>query len=131
MIENLISKDMRANQERHHLLDTVDFLRLDATRKLATDRKANLGQFFTPASVAHLLASLFEYTPPVITLLDAGAGVGSLFAAYVANLCERDTRPEHIHVVAYEIDEILLEYLQETIYLCQKACEQVNIQFTG
>ncbi len=131
MIENLAYKDMRANQERHHLLDTVDFLRLDATRKLDTDRKSDLGQFFTPASVAHLLASLFECTSPAITLLDAGAGVGSLFSAYVAHLCEKDTPPEHIHVVAYEIDEILLGYLQETLHLCQKVCEQANIQFTG
>jgi hypothetical protein len=46
MIGNLAYRDMRANQERHHLLDTVDFLRLDATRKLDTDRKSDLGQFF-------------------------------------------------------------------------------------
>src|SRR5690242_7113910 len=111
MIENLAYEDLKARQEGQSLLHAVDILRLDATQKLDADRKSDLGQFFTPDSVAYFLASLFECSAPTITLLDAGAGVGSLFSAYVAHVCQNVRPPEHIHIVAYEIDELLLEYL--------------------
>ena len=39
--------------------------------------------------------------------MDAGAGVGSLTAAFIAELCSRKRRPEQIQVVAYEIDSVL------------------------
>ena len=120
-----------SQQDRLRILETVDFLRLDATRRLDKDRKLNLGEFFTPAPVTQLLASLLQCESPSVTILDAGAGVGSLFCAYVAQLCEKDLPPKRINVIAYEIDEMLLEYLEETLHLCQVVCEQSGIQFTG
>ena len=120
-----------SQQDRLRILETVDFLRLDATRRLDKDRKLNLGQFFTPAPVTQLLASMLQCESPSVTILDAGAGVGSLFCAYVAQLCEKDLPPKRINVIAYEIDEMLLEYLEETLHLCQVVCEQSGIQFTG
>jgi adenine-specific DNA-methyltransferase len=131
MINNLAHKHRITNQNRLNLLETVDFLRQDATKRLDKDRKSDLGQFFTPAPVAHLLASMPERSSPIITILDAGAGVGSLFSAYIAQLCEKDTLPKQVNIIAYEIDETLQEYLQETMHLCEIACEQAGIRFTG
>ncbi len=117
--------------EQGNLLEQVELLRLDAARKQDNARKAELGQFFTPASVARFMASLLSTQLPALYILDAGAGIGSLFAACIAEICERETRPEHISVTAYEIDATLIGYLHHTLRLCQSACEQAGITFVG
>lgn len=65
------------------LLERVDFFRLDASRKLDRPRRAELGQLFTPAPTARLMASMFENRGTSLRLLDAGAGIGSLTAAWI------------------------------------------------
>jgi adenine-specific DNA-methyltransferase len=131
MLDELVNKAMTISRDDADLLEHVDFLRLDVRRKQEKERQAELGQFLTPAPVARLLVSMIKCQSPTIHILDAGAGVGSLFAACVANLCSRDTPPEQISVTAYEIDETLIDYLHETIRLCQLSCERVGITFEG
>jgi adenine-specific DNA-methyltransferase len=46
-------------------------------------RKAELGQFFTPAPIANFMAGLFSKPRGHVFLLDAGAGNGSLIKAFV------------------------------------------------
>jgi len=113
------------------LLDSVEFLRLDANRRLNGTRKSDLGQFMTPAPVARLMASLLEGGHDEIRLLDAGAGVGSLFVAAVAELLGRKTAPRRIAVTAFEIDPHLASYLPESLALCRSACELSDIPFEG
>src|SRR5260370_4140411 len=112
-----------------NLLEKVDCLRLDANRRLEGNRKADLGQFMTSAPVAQLMASLLEGIHPEVRMIDAGAGVGSLSAAAVAELCSRQTKPRSIHVTAYEIDPHLAAYLPDTMALCRSACEKVGVHF--
>ena len=51
---------------------------------LATTKRAVLGQFFTPPQIASFMASLFQLRGhKQISLLDAGAGVGSLTRAFL------------------------------------------------
>jgi adenine-specific DNA-methyltransferase len=90
-----------------------------------------MGQFFTPAPVAALMASMLACPGPAVHILDAGAGIGSLFAACVAMLCSRTNLPQQIYVTAYELDGALLSYLKDTLQLCNTACEQVGISFKG
>ena len=71
----------------------ADFYRIDDARKLDADRRSELRQFFTPLQTAKLMASMASIAKPTIRLLDAGAGVGSLTAAWVAEMCQR-TPPE-------------------------------------
>ncbi|HZQ17851.1 MAG TPA: hypothetical protein VFA90_03945 [Terriglobales bacterium] len=71
------------------VLDSVDFFRADATRKLDPEKRSDFGQFMTPAPTARLMASLFTADFSEITLLDAGAGVGSLTAAFVDEICTK------------------------------------------
>lgn len=97
------------------LLEQVKLLRWDASRKMLTDKKVALGQFLTPLPVARFMASMVQGSMPTTHILDAGAGVGTLFAACVAELCQRSTPPEMITVTAYEIDESLIKYLHHTI----------------
>ena len=115
----------------HDLLESVDFFRLDACRKLKGSRKSEMGQFLTPAPVARLMASMMEYRNPEVYILDPGAGVGSLFAACVAELCSRRPLPKLINVTAYEADENLAEYLPDTLRLCKAECRRLGIEFVG
>jgi adenine-specific DNA-methyltransferase len=111
------------------LVDTIDFFRLDANRKLDPNRRSDLGQFMTPPATARLMASMFEAKQERIALLDAGAGVGSLTAAFVSEICGRPKKPKRIHTTAYEIDSSLAKYLAETLRQCGKTCERAGIEF--
>lgn len=74
---------------------------------------------------------MLQSNSSTISILDAGAGIGSLFSACTAQLREKDMPPKRIHVIAHEIDETLIEYLQETLDICRLACEQSSIQLKG
>ena len=113
------------------LVESVEFLRLDANRKLDNERRSELGQFMTPPATARLMASMFEAKSDTITLLDAGAGVGSLTAAFVDELCSRDCKPQSVHATAYEIDPTLSECLRSTLDQCQRACEDNGTVFNS
>lgn len=109
------------------LVDHVDLVRIDAGRRLDADRQTELGQFMTPASTARLMASMFEPRAGQIRLLDAGAAVGSLTAAWVAEICDRKRKPEAVQLVAYELDDCLAERLKGTLRNCQQTCEAAGV----
>ncbi|MEH1867577.1 MAG: BsuBI/PstI family type II restriction endonuclease [Nostoc sp.] len=119
-----------AELSSENLLAEVDLHRIVASLKLRQDKKASMGQFLTPASVAELMAGMFNRLDlPEISLLDAGAGIGSLLAAFVAKVCQHRQHPSSLRVVAYEIDPFLIRYLHQTLELCKKECQRVGISF--
>ncbi len=120
-----------ANAPADALSERVESLRLAASDGVDSRHKASLGQYFTPAPIARRMASMLRYRGSSVHILDAGAGIGSLFAACVAELCARDTRPAGIHVVAYECDQRLAPYLAQTFRLCEELCGQHDMRFTG
>jgi tRNA1(Val) A37 N6-methylase TrmN6 len=89
----------------------LDQVRLEANRQLNPERKADLGQFMTPESVAKFMAGLFSRRTGAIRLLDAGAGVGSLTAAFLNRWGSNE-----VCATAYEIDGKLASYLRETLH---------------
>ena len=113
------------------LMEHLDTLRINACQALEQRRRGELGQFLTPAPVAKLMASMFNFSDPIVTILDAGAGIGSLLGSAVAELCARPVKPKEIHVTAYEIDQVLIPYLHQTISLCSLSCEQAGIRFSA
>ncbi len=114
--------------QRDNLLEQVDFLRLEANQKLTADR-AEKGQFFTPHKIAQFMARMFAERPSTLNILDAGAGVGSLSAALVAEACQWNPKPSTITITAYEIDPALTEYLHITLGYCREVCRQEDIRF--
>ena len=125
-------KPSNQNQEgTQSLLERVEFFRLDATRKLNTAERGALGQFLTQLTVARLMASLFEARHDSIRLLDAGAGVGSLTAAFVEEVCRRDRRPAEVQATAYEIEPVLTKYLESTMAGCRSVCEGSGVKFAS
>lgn len=111
------------------LVDSIDFFRLDASRRLNPDRRSEFGQFMTPPTTARLMATMFEAKQDHITLLDAGAGVGSLTAAFVDEICGRPNKPKTIHATCYEIDDELVKYLADALRQCKQVCAEAQIHF--
>lgn len=110
------------------LLDAVETLRLTLCRTVDERHRAEMGQFLTPMPVAQLMASLFmPRSATSLHLLDAGAGIGSLSAAWIAAVCGWARRPAEITVTAYDIDAALIPYLHDTFRQCAALCEQAGV----
>jgi adenine-specific DNA-methyltransferase len=113
------------------IVEAVDLIRLDANRQVAEQTRGEFGQFMTPAPVASLMAGLLETTVRDVTLLDPGAGVGSLAAAAVAELAGRKRKPRSISLTVFEIDDHLASYLPQAVSLCRNVCTQAGINFSA
>jgi adenine-specific DNA-methyltransferase len=113
------------------LVDQVEALRRIATLEIDQNARAGMGQYMTPASVARLMASMFENLTGELHLLDAGAGVGSLTAAFVEEACNRKVRSTSITVTAYEPDPILAKHLEKTKAACRETCQHRGIRFAA
>lgn len=113
------------------LVAAIEAARRDAAHQLDPRRRVVMGQFLTPASVATFMAGMIECRKPVVRVLDPGAGIGSLSAAFVSAMCHRPLRPDVIALTAYEVDPMLVGYLQSTLNLCRAASEDAGIRFEG
>ncbi|MFT3916558.1 MAG: BsuBI/PstI family type II restriction endonuclease [Anaeromyxobacteraceae bacterium] len=111
------------------LVDSVEVARGRVVRTLDPDRRAELGQYLTPATIARFMAGMVEQVPDVVRILDAGAGVGSLTAAVVADLCTRGKKPRAIEVTVYDLDPVMVKALHATVALCQQACRAAGVRF--
>lgn len=100
-----------------------------STLQIGAETRALLGQYMTPAPVATFMASLFGALPERVHLLDAGAGVGSLTAAFVQEACLRSNKPRSIDVTAYEVDQALLMRLEATLEACAIECRASGVEF--
>lgn len=94
---------------------TIDEVRRMASSKLDPERRSELGQFMTPSAIADFMASLFQFWPRHIRLLDPGAGVGSLTEAFVNVWKSRRTSGSQIDITAYEIDPLLIRFLNSRL----------------
>ena len=73
---------------------------------------------------------MFGPLPPTVHLLDAGAGAGSLTAAFVARLCEKNEGVRAIEATLYELDGEILDALAVTMRECERFCADAGIRFT-
>lgn len=132
MLDNY--SDIKEITQKDRLWDTAElahFVQTIVRDDREQETQTAFGQFFTPYSVAELMSSMLTYQGPTIHILDAGAGIGNLFASAVAHFCQKENPPDHIMVTAYEIDDSLIDHIYQTFYGCKKICEKYNIKFTG
>lgn len=110
------------------LLSTVEQFRTEAANR-PREEKSQLGQFLTPPDVAGLVASLFQPLRPgaSVRLLDPGAGVGSLTAAFVNWLLQQEHHPASVEIVAVELDDTLVPLLAQTLRACETLTANVGI----
>lgn len=120
---------MDTAQALTELVTETDRRRKSATGELDQEKRGDLGQFLTPADVARLMASMFGDLPSDVRVLDAGAGVGALTASFVAEVCSRAKKPTSIRATAFELDDILLPHLRNTLARCGPTCGEVGARF--
>jgi adenine-specific DNA-methyltransferase len=113
------------------MLDVVDRKGREAISRIGEQARAELGQYFTPAPIARLMASMITQSGPSLSVLEPGAGVGILISATLAELVQREQPPERVNVTAYELDDELIPYLTETIDSLKRECEAQGIGFDG
>lgn len=101
------------------LVELAEAQRLAALGGLDAKTQSALGQFFTPASAAVLVASLPRLPETgMVRVLDPGAGSGVLSATLVDRMLAE--RPGvSMHLVAVECDETVLPHLRATLDACK------------
>ena len=110
------------------IAETADFYRADTSARLDAKRRSALGQYMTPTPLARFLASLFDKLDGDICLLDPGAGVGSLTAAFVERLCSVARKPRSATLVSYEIEPLMIDYLHATLQASTRQCAEAQIR---
>ncbi len=86
--------------------ETLDARRAEANARLNPVTKTELCQFMTPSDIARFMAGLFEPIAAEASLLDCGAGIGSLTIPAAQRV-----RPASIEV--WEIDPTMRSYLRD------------------
>jgi adenine-specific DNA-methyltransferase len=110
------------------LTDSTDINRFNLSAKLNPKQKSELGQFLTPATVARLMVGQFNNLSGHINLLDPGAGVGSLTAAFVERLLTNSHEVESLFITAYEVEASFIPSLEECLNQCCQALEHRGIK---
>jgi adenine-specific DNA-methyltransferase len=97
------------------LLSAVEKKRLKVSRNTEKAKKTQLGQFLTPETTAAFMASLFPDSSGDCCLLDAGAGIGALSAAFLDRWKAGGLGFRRVTLDAFEIDPDLRPYLSQTL----------------
>jgi adenine-specific DNA-methyltransferase len=97
------------------LLSMVEEKRLQLSKSTAAKKKSLLGQFFTPERTAAFMVGLFRDGKGSCRLLDAGAGIGSLSAAFLERWRGDQLHFRHVEVDAFELDATLVGDLSQTL----------------
>ncbi|AGX86287.1 site-specific DNA-methyltransferase [Candidatus Symbiobacter mobilis CR] len=102
---------------------TIEQTRLEVSKKIESNKKSQFGQFFTPSKIAMFMASLFPDAYGNCRLLDAGAGIGSLSDAFLERWQLGGFHFHRVELDAFEIDDSLKIYLQNTLHRHQNRPE--------
>ncbi|NET02091.1 MAG: N-6 DNA methylase [Sphaerospermopsis sp. SIO1G1] len=102
--------------------------RLNLLSNLNLKGRSELGQFLTPATVSIFMARQFNNLSGHISLLDPGAGVGILTAAFVERLLSNPNQIQSCLLTAYEIESTFVSSLEKCLQECCKSLQQFGIQ---
>ncbi len=97
------------------MLSAVEQTRLQLSKSTRATKKAQLGQFLTPERTAVFMASLFSDGTGDCCLLDAGAGIGSLSAAFLERWRSGGFHFQRVQVDAFELDHTLIPHLSHAL----------------
>jgi tRNA1(Val) A37 N6-methylase TrmN6 len=90
------------------LLSAVEQTRLQVSKRTEAKKKSLFGQFLTPAKTAEFMAKIFpQPINGICTLLDAGAGIGSLSSAFIERCVSGNLNFKEIRLTAFELDDII------------------------
>ncbi|WP_235148002.1 MULTISPECIES: Eco57I restriction-modification methylase domain-containing protein [Fischerella] len=110
------------------LTDSADITRIYFSSRLNLKQRSELGQFLTPAPIARFMAGQFSSLSDHISLLDPGAGVGSLTAAFVERLLANPNEVKSCFITACEVESAFLSSLKQCLIECCAALKSKGIQ---
>lgn len=108
------------------MLSTVEQKRLQLSKSTEANKKLHLGQFLTPERTSVFMVSLFPDGKGSCRLLDAGAGIGSLSAAFLDRWENGGFHFQQVEVDAFELDSALITYLSQTLEKYNYRCGFVS-----
>ena len=91
------------------------------------EQKKELGQFFTPRTVALYMASLFSHKGKNLKILDPGAGNGMLSVSLLEHFAQSGHSEKEIDLTVYEIDKSILHLLDSVLIHTQEWLIKRNI----
>lgn len=97
------------------MLTEIELARLQLSQETDAARKSQLGQFFTTAHTASFMAGMFSPAHGRCRLLDAGAGIGSLSAAFIEKWVQGAFRFTDLELDAFEVDSSIHAHLERTL----------------
>jgi adenine-specific DNA-methyltransferase len=97
------------------MLSTIEQTRLRLSKNTEAKKKSQFGQFLTSSRTAAFMVSLFPEDKGRCRLLDAGAGIGSLSAAFLDRWDTAGFDFQRVELDAFEIDDSLHSYLNQTL----------------
>lgn len=98
------------------LREQMEQQRINHANETPSDKKQELGQYFTPGRIADFMASLFpRQSAGDVRILDPGAGLGILSCALVERITDEQWDIGTLCVDAYEIDSSLVGQLQSNL----------------
>lgn len=109
------------------LTEATDITRIRLSSRLNSKQRSQFGQFFTPAPIAHFIAQQFERLSGHIKLLDPGAGIGTLTAAFVERILSNDRNIKSCLLTAYEVENKFLDHLKQCLENCCFALDKKGI----
>jgi adenine-specific DNA-methyltransferase len=111
-------------------LNQIEKRRRAVSGGLDKKTQSSLGQFFTPQPIASFMTSLFTNLDcPELTVLDPGAGIGSLSAAVLERTL-KNFRGQ-CHLTAFEVDAGLIGELRKTVQIFQNLYEEEDRQLAA
>ena len=110
------------------LTDSTDITRIDLSSKLNLKQRSELGQFLTPAPIARFMARQFNNLSGHISLLDPGAGIGSLTAAFVEQLLINSHKVDSCSITVYEVESSFINSLNQCLIECCNSLEKNGIK---
>ena len=97
------------------MLSMIEQTRLRLSKNTKAKKKSQFGQFLTSARTAAFMVDLFPDSRGSCRLLDAGAGIGSLSAAFLDRWNTASFDFQRVELDAFEIDDSLHSYLNQTL----------------
>ena len=87
------------------------------------DHRKEHGLYLTPVAVADFMAEGVQLEESGLRILDPAAGSGILSCAAVETLVSKNSKLDAIELVAYEVDETIVDYLHIVLKYLSHWCE--------
>ncbi len=100
------------------LTEATDITRIRLSSQINSNQRSQFGQFLTPAPIACFIAQQFNHLSGHIKVLDPGAGIGTLTAAFVERLLSNTNNIESCFITAYEVEDQFLCPLRKCLENC-------------